>query len=122
MDGLLRDGIEDNHQRVHRIYTQERLQLGRRKRRQNARYRGSKLDELKGLNKLWTMDFVSDPWADGSVLHMSGGDGGATPGMLGLEADTLIGGQRAARVPIGSKSNGQNPQVVGTDNGPEFRS
>jgi putative transposase len=63
MDWLVRDGFRDNHKRVYRVYAEEGLQLGRRKRRQKSRYRGSKLEEPAGLNELWTMDFVSDQLA-----------------------------------------------------------
>lgn len=122
MDWLIRDGFKDNHKRVYRIYAQEGLQLGRRKRRQKARYRGSKLDEPQGLNELWTMDFVSDQLADGRVFRMLVVMDVHSRECLALEADTSIGGQRVARVLDRIKEQRGKPQVVGTDNGPEFRS
>ena len=58
MDWLVRDGFTDNHKRVYRVYSEEGLQLGQRKRRHKSRYRGSQLDQPQGLNELWTMDFT----------------------------------------------------------------
>ncbi|MEO6846763.1 MAG: IS3 family transposase [Chthoniobacterales bacterium] len=122
MDWLSRDGFKDNHKRVYRIYTEEGLQLGKRKRRVKARYRGSKLEEPTGLNELWTMDFVSDQLSDGRVFRMLVVMDVYSRECLALEADTSIGGQRVARVLDRIKEQRGLPKVVGTDNGPEFRS
>lgn len=70
MDRLERVGFRDNHKRVCRIYVEEGLQLGRRKRQQRSRYRGRKLAEPTGLSELWTMDFVSDQVSDVRVFRM----------------------------------------------------
>lgn len=122
MDWLDRDGFKDNHKRVYRIDAQEGLQLGKRKRRQKACYRGSKLEAPQGLNELWTMDFVSDQLADGRIFRMLVVMDVHSRECLALEADTSMGGQRVARVLDRIKEQRGRPQVVGTDNGPEFRS
>lgn len=75
MDWLIRDGFRDNHKRVYRVYAEEGLQLGQRKRRHKSRYRGSKLDEPERLNQLWTMDFVSDQLADRGCSVLLGDHG-----------------------------------------------
>jgi putative transposase len=122
MDWLVRDGFKDNHKRVYRIYAEEGLQLGRRKRRQKSRYRGSKLEEPKGLNALWTMDFLSDQLADGRVFRMLAVMDVYSRECLALEVDTSIGGRRVARVLDRLKEQRGLPGVLGSDNGPEFRS
>lgn len=122
MDWLLRDGYRDNHKRVYRIYAEEGLQLGRRKRRVKSRYRGSKLDQPTKLNELWTMDFVSDQLSDGRVFRILVVMDVYSRECLALEADTSIGGQRVARVLDRIKEHRGLPEVIGTDNGPEFRS
>lgn len=122
MDWLIRDGFTDNHKRVYRVYAEEGLQLGQRKRRQKTRYRGSKLDEPQQLNELWTMDFVSDQLMDGRVFRLLVVLDVYSRRCLALEADTSIGGQRVARVLDRLKEEHGLPQVIGTDNGPEFRS
>lgn len=122
MDWLVRDGFTDNHKRVYRIYAEEGLQLGRRKRRQKSKYRGSKLDEPTELNELWTMDFLSDQLMDGRVVRFLVVLDVYSRRCLALEADTSIGGQRVARVLDRLVSEHGTPKVIGTDNGPEFRS
>jgi putative transposase len=122
MDWLVREGFGDNHKRVYRIYAEEGLQLGKRKRRQKSRYRGSKLDEPTQLNELWTMDFVSDQLSDGRVFRMLVVMDVYSRECLALEADTSIGGQRVSRVLERLKEHRGLPQVIGSDNGPEFRS
>lgn len=122
MDWLIRDGFTDNHKRVYRVYREAGLQLGQRKRRQKTRYRGSRLDEPSRLNELWTMDFVSDQLADGRVFRLLVVLDVFSRRCLAVEADTSIGGQRVARVLDRLKGQYGLPEVIGTDNGPEFRS
>lgn len=122
MDWLVRDGFGDNHKRVYRIYAEEGLQLGRRKRRQKSRYRGSKLDEPSELNELWTTDFVSDQLTGGRVFRMLVIMDVYSRECLALEVDTSITGKRVARVLDRLKDQRGLPKVLGSDNGPEFRS
>jgi len=122
MDWLIRDGFTDNHKRVYRVYAEAGLQLGRRKRRQKTRYRGSKLDQPAKLNELWTMDFLSDQLEDGRVFRLLVVLDVFSRRCLAIEADTSIGGQRVARVLDRIKGQHGLPKVIGTDNGPEFRS
>ena len=122
MDWLVREGFNDNHKRVYRVYAEEGLQLGRRKRRHKARYRGSKLDVPKELNELWTMDFLSDQLADGRVFRLLVIMDVHSRECLVLEVDTSIGGRRVARVLDRLKEQRGLPVVLGSDNGPEFRS
>ncbi|MGC6466313.1 MAG: IS3 family transposase, partial [Akkermansiaceae bacterium] len=122
MDWLIRDGFTDNHKRVYRVYAEAGLQLGRRKRRQKTRYRGSKLNQPGGLNDLWTMDFLSDQLEDGRVFRLLVVLEVFSRRCLAIEADTSIGGQRVARVLERLKDQHGLPKVIGTDNGPEFRS
>ncbi len=122
MDWLIRDGLNDNHKRVYRVYAEEGLQLGQRKRRQKSRYRGSKLEEPKELNELWTMDFLSDQLADRRVFRMLVIMDVYSRECLAVEADTSIGGRRVARVLERLKEERGLPKVLGSDNGPEFRS
>ena len=122
MDWLARDGIHDNHKRVYRVYAEEGLQLGRRKRRQKSRYRGSRLEEPMKLNELWTMDFVSDQLADGRVFRMLVIMDVYSRACLAIEADTSLGGRRVTRVLDRIKGERGLPKILGSDNGPEFRS
>jgi len=122
MDWLARDGMHDNHKRVYRVYAEEGLQLGRRKRRQKSRYRGSRLEEPMGLNELWTMDFLSDQLADGRVFRILVIMDVHSRECLAVEADTSLSGRRVTRVLDGLKEHRGLPKILGSDNGPEFRS
>lgn len=122
MDWLIRDGILDNHKRVYRVYAEEGLQLGRRKRRQKARYRGSKMEEPESLNELWTMDFLSDQLSDGRVFRVLAVMDVYSRECLALEVDTSITGSRVCRVLDRLGEERGLPLYLGTDNGPEFRS
>jgi putative transposase len=122
MDWLARDGIHDNHKRVYRVYAEEGLQLGQRKRRQKSRYRGSRLEEPTGLNELWTMDFLSDQLADGRVFRILVIMDVYSRECLAMEADTSLGGRRVTRALEQLKEQRGLPKVLGSDNGPEFRS
>jgi putative transposase len=122
MDWLIRDGFNDNHKRVYRVYAEEGLQLGRRKRRHKSRYRGSKLDEPSRLNELWTMDFLSDQLADGRAFRLLVIMDVYSRECLAVEADTSLTGKRVARVLDRLKAERGLPEVLGSDNGPEFRS
>ncbi len=122
MDWLLRDGMTDNHKRVYRVYAEEGLQLGRRRRRQKSRYRGSRLEEPTRLNELWTMDFLSDQLSDRRVFRILVVMDVYSRECLALEIDTSITGRRVARVLDRLKAERGLPSILGTDNGPEFRS
>jgi len=63
---LRREGFEDNHKRVHRIYCNEGLNL-RSKRPRRSRASAHRLDRLQllGMNQSWSMDFVMDQLFDG---------------------------------------------------------
>jgi putative transposase len=63
---LRREGFEDNHKRVHRLYCNEGLNL-RSKRPRRSRASAHRLDRLQslGMNQSWSMDFVMDQLFDG---------------------------------------------------------
>ena len=63
---LRREGFEDNHKRVHRLYCNEGLNL-RSRRPRRSRASAHRLDRLQslGMNQSWSMDFVMDQLFDG---------------------------------------------------------
>ncbi len=58
---LKREGWEDNHKRVYRLYSEEGLSIRTRapKRRRACRYRSGR-SKADAMNDVWAMDFVSD--------------------------------------------------------------
>src|SRR5690606_14968287 len=68
---LCRDGLADNHKRIHRIYREERLQVRRRRRRKQRLVRGQeKSPTPQGRNERWSMDFVHDRMINGRALRL----------------------------------------------------
>ncbi len=67
---LRREGFADNHKRIERIYSEEGLQVRRRKRMRTARGRQVRLVETPTRqNERWSMDFVRDMIAGGGPLR-----------------------------------------------------
>jgi putative transposase len=62
---LAREGHAMNHQRLYRLYREERLMVRRRGRRKRAL--GTRVPILlpRAINQRWSLDFVSDTLSDG---------------------------------------------------------
>lgn len=118
---LQREGWNDNHKRIYRIYAQEGLQVARRRKKQKARYRGAELELPDDLNELWTMDFVHDQLVDGRCFRVLTLIDVYSRECLALEADTSLSGERVSRVLDRCVFLRKRPARIGTDNGPEFR-
>lgn len=67
---LKREGFEDNHKRVYRIYKEEGLQVRKRKRKKAAKWRGEKPEMPKRANERWSMDFIHDSTCDGRRIRV----------------------------------------------------
>jgi putative transposase len=62
---LRREGIIMNHKKLRRLYREERLQVRRRGGRKRALGTRAPLTIPQGPNQRWSLDFVSDAFADG---------------------------------------------------------
>ena len=60
---LKKEGLVINKKRTYRIYTQERLQVRRRRRRKLPRQRRFQLLRATRPNQRWSLDFISDQLA-----------------------------------------------------------
>lgn len=118
---LTRQGLKANHKKIYRIYKEEGLQVRTKIRRKKttSRTRG-KLPRARGLNKIWSMDFVHDNLANGRKIrmltivdHFSRESVAIEVGM-GLQACDVI--RCLSRI----KLNRPLPQVISVDNGSEF--
>ena len=117
---LRREGFEDNHKRIYRVYREEKLQVKVRKRRKAARWRGAKPEPAARANERWSMDFMSDQLADGRKIRVLNIVDDYTRQCLAMEVDTSLGGWRVARVLDRLVAERGHPQRIVTDNGPEF--
>ena len=118
---LRREGIRDNHKRVHRLYRAEGLQVRSRRRRKQKLVRGTErpVAPLRP-NERWSLDFVHDRLANGRALRLLTVHDDYTRECLWIEADTSLSGPRVTRVLDCVAELRGRPASLITDNGPEF--
>lgn len=118
---LRREGIMDNHKRVHRLYRAEGLQVRARRRRKQKLVRGTERPIAPvSPNERWSLDFVHDRLASGRSLRLLTVHDDYTRECLWIEADTSLSGPRVARVLDYVAELRGRPASLITDNGPEF--
>lgn len=119
---LRREGFEDNHKRIFRVYQEEGLQVPMRKKRKAARWRGEKPEASTRQNDRWSMDFMSDQLADGRRIRTLNIVDDYTRECLAVEIDSSLSGSRVCRVLDRLVAERGHPKRLLTDNGPEFTS
>ena len=118
---LRREGMTINAKRVYRLYRQEGLTVRRRRRRKVvSRPRGEGLAALMQRNERWSMDFVSDTLASGRTFRTLNVVDDFTRECLAIEVDTSLSGCRVTRVLERLLRRRGRPELIVTDNGPEF--
>ena len=117
---LRREGWPVNHKRVYRLYGQEGLQVRRRKRKRIGAVERQPFTIPTRPNQRWSMDFVSDALADGRKFRSLNIVDDYNRECLAAEVDTSIQGARVVRVLERLRERRGLPEVVVTDNGPEF--
>lgn len=117
---LRQKGIVVNHKRVDRLYALEKLQLKRRRRKKVPAADRQPLVRPTAPDQVWSMDFVFDRIGDGRSLKcLSIVDDGTTESVV-LEAAHSMSGQYVTRILDRIALERGLPQVIRTDNGPEF--
>ena len=117
---LEREGMDDNHKRVFRVYQEAGLQVKKRKRRKQRPQRGEKPLAPESSNQRWSLDFVHDSTAGGQKLRLLTIVDDHTRECLWIEVDSSLSGQRVTRVLDQCIELYGRPKSVLTDNGPEF--
>ncbi len=117
---LHRDGWKDNHKRIERLYRAEGLQVRRRNRKRISRGEREPLEQPRGMNQLWAMDFVNDAMINGRKLKVLGIIDCFNRECLALLPDTSIAGVRVARTLEELGASRGYPGQIMMDNGPEF--
>jgi putative transposase len=118
---LRREGFEDNHKRIHRVYQSEGLQVKKRTRRKQRVDRGQERPAAPAApNERWSLDFVHDRMENGRSLRMLAVVDDHTRECLWIEADTSLSGIRVARILDYLVELRGLPASLLTDNGPEF--
>ena len=117
---LKREGLVINHKRTERIYREEGLSLGLKKRKKKVAMVRVKMPEPNRVNQRWSMDFVSDSLVTGRRFRALAILDDFSRECLAIEVDTSIGGRRVVSILERLAELRGLPEVIIVDNGPEF--
>jgi transposase InsO family protein len=109
-----------NHKRVDRLYSQEKLQLKRRRRKKVPVTDRQPLVRPEAPNEVWSMDFVFDRSADTRVIKNLAIVDDATHESVAIVPRHAIGGLAVTRILDELALTRGLPKVIRTDNGKEF--
>ncbi len=117
-DMLKLEGLVKNPKRTYRIYSEEGLQVRRKKRKKLIRQRVPAAVPVQ-QNERWSIDFVSDQLATGCRFRVFNIIDGFTRECVGQLVDASISGARMVRF---MDTLGRLPEKIVCDNGPELTS
>ena len=117
---LRREGWTVNHKRVYRMYREEGLGVRRRKRKRIGAVERQALAIPVRPNERWSMDFIADALSEGRKFRSLNIVDDFNRECLAAEVDTSITGARVVRVMERLREQRGLPQILVTDNGPEF--
>jgi putative transposase len=117
---LNRTGEVVNHKRVYRLYREAGLSVRRRKRKRIGAVERQPLAFPTHPNQRWSMDFVSDGLGDGRKFRSLNIVDDYSRECVAAEVDTSLPGGRVVRVLERLGELRGLPEVLVTDNGPEF--
>ena len=117
---LRREGFRVNLKRIYRLYTQEGLTVRRRRRRRRMPRGLPRLAAPTRINERWSLDFVLDVLDDGRRFRLLTVVDEFTRACLAIEVDTSLGGRRVVQVLQRLIETRGTPNMLITDNGPEF--
>ena len=117
---LGREGMVMNHKKLRRLYREERLQVRRRSGRKRAMGTRAPMALPQAPNQRWSLDFLSDAFADGRRFRILAIVDDFTRECLALVADTSLPGLRVARELDAVITHRRRPTTIVSDNGTEF--
>jgi len=117
---LRRKGLTCNHKKLYRVYTLLKLNIRRRTKRRIPQRIKQPLVVPRGLNKGWSMDFMTDSLVDGRRFRLLNIMDDYNRESLAVEADTSLPAARVIRVLERLVDYRGAPQSIRVDNGPEF--
>jgi putative transposase len=117
---MRREGFNDNHKRIYRIYRQSGLQIQKRARKGKLRRLKLVLPIVNRPNERWSMDFVQARFADGRVFRCFNlVDDFTHECLLILTAKSIRSKNLIETLNLLKISRGLPKEIV-CDNGPEF--
>ena len=117
---LRRDGLLVNHKKLYRIYKADGLAVPRRRKRHVRHERGASPQPVTGANQRWSIDFLSDSLISGRKIRALSIIDDYTREALALEIDFSLPAARVIRELDAIALHRGYPQVLRSDNGPEF--
>jgi putative transposase len=117
---LRREGIIMNHKKLRRLYREERLQVRRRGGRKRALGTRAPMTLPQGPNQRWSLDFLSDAFADGRRFRILAIVDDFTRECLALVPDTSLPGLRVVRELDTLIASRGRPAMCVSDNGTEL--
>ena len=118
---LRREGWHVNTKRIYRLYREEELIVRTKQRRKIARRQRVRTCAAAGANQCWSMDFVSDKFADGRSFRIFTVIDQFTRECVALEADRSMTGKKVAEVlERARQERSRLPENITVDNGSEF--
>ena len=109
-----------NHKKLRRLYREERLQVRRRGGRKRALGTRAPMTLPQGPNQRWSLDFLSDAFADGRRFRILAIVDDFTRECLALVPDTSLPGLRVARELDTIIATRGRPAMCVSDNGTEL--
>jgi len=109
-----------NHKKLRRLYREERLQVRRRGGRKRALGTRAPMALPQGPNQRWSLDFLSDAFADGRRFRILAIVDDFTRECLALVPDTSLPGLRVARELDALIAVRGRPAMCVSDNGTEL--
>ena len=111
-----------NHKRVYRLYRNANLAVRKRKKAKRPMHERVPLQLATRVNQVWSMDFASDSLSNGRRLKYLTVADDFSHECVDIAVDYGISGQYVTRLLDQAALFRGYPQVVRTDNGPEFTS
>jgi putative transposase len=121
-DMLKFQGVEVNHKRVYRLYSEQKLAVKRRKKTKRPMSERAKLLAPEAPNQVWSIDFVMDSLANGRKLKCLTVTDDLTHECVDIAVDHGIGGEYVTNILERAAKFKGYPQAIRTDGGPEFTS
>lgn len=115
-----REGVQVNHKRIYRLYSDAGLSVRRRKKRHGVAVERQALELPSSPNQVWSMDFVSDALASGRRIKVLTIVDDFSKEAIDLAVDFGISGHYVTRVLDQAARFRGYPKAIRTDQGPEF--
>jgi putative transposase len=119
-DRMRRRGWIINHKKVLRLYREEGLALVRHRRRKRVAAARVPLPTPRGRTERWSMDFVSDRFADGRAFRCFTLVDDFTREAIAIEVSPSLPAWRITAVLDRVMGDRGRPRSIVCDNGPEF--